>query len=458
MADASSRPLHVVILAAGQGTRMRSDLPKVLHPLAGRPLLRHVVDTALDLDPAAVHVVHGHGSDSVRSALADAPVTWVEQGEQLGTGHAVQQALPAIPDDATVLVLYGDVPLVRAETMTNLVAAAADGAAVLTTELADPVGYGRVIRDADGSVARIVEDKDARPGERAVRETNTGLMAAPAGRLRGWLARCGNDNAQGEYYLTDVVALARSDGEAVHAAVAADPAEVAGVNDRIQLQTAERAYQYRQAQELMRAGLGLVDAGRFDLRGSLVFGRDCSIDVGVVLEGRVVLGDGVCIGPYSVLRDTVVEDGAAVDSHTIAEQAHIGAGAQVGPYARLRPGTELRAGARVGNFVETKKAVIGQGSKVNHLSYIGDAELGRDVNVGAGTITCNYDGSDKHRTVIEDGAFIGSDSQLVAPVRVGAGAFLGAGTTLTRDTEPGSLTVTRAPQRSVPGWARRRRE
>ncbi|MDN3516599.1 bifunctional UDP-N-acetylglucosamine diphosphorylase/glucosamine-1-phosphate N-acetyltransferase GlmU [Aquisalimonas lutea] len=458
MADASSRPLHVVILAAGQGTRMRSDLPKVLHPLAGRPLLRHVVDTALGLGPAAVHVVHGHGGDRVRSALADVPVTWVEQGEQLGTGHAVQQALPAIPDDASVLVLYGDVPLVRAETMTNLVAAAADGAAVLTTELADPGGYGRVIRDADGSVARIVEDKDATPDERAVRETNTGLMAAPAGRLRGWLARCGNDNVQGEYYLTDVVALARSDGEAVHAAVAADPEEVAGVNDRVQLQTAERAYQYRQAQELMRAGLGLVDAGRFDLRGSLAFGRDCSIDVGVVLEGRVVLGDGVSIGPYSVLRDTVVEDGATVDSHTIAEQAHIGAGAQVGPYARLRPGTELRAGARVGNFVETKKAVIGPGSKVNHLSYIGDAELGRDVNVGAGTITCNYDGSEKHRTVIEDGAFIGSDSQLVAPVRVGAGAFLGAGTTLTRDTEPESLTVTRAPQRSVPGWARRRRE
>lgn len=458
MADASSRPLHVVILAAGQGTRMRSDLPKVLHPLAGRPLLRHVVDTALSLGPAGVYVVHGHGGDSVRSALADVPVRWVEQTEQLGTGHAVQQALPNIPDDASVLVLYGDVPLVRATTMTDLVAAAADGAAVLTTELPDPKGYGRVIRDANGSVARIVEEKDATPDECVVSETNTGLMAAPAGRLRAWLERSGNDNAQGEYYLTDVVALARSDGEAVHAAIAADPAEVAGVNDRLQLQAAERAYQHRQAQELMRAGLGLVDAGRFDLRGSLTFGRDCSIDVGVILEGRVALGDGVSIGPYSVLRDTVVEDGATVDSHTVAEQTRIGPGAQAGPYARLRPGTELHAGARVGNFVETKKAVIGQGSKVNHLSYIGDAELGRDVNVGAGTITCNYDGSEKHRTVIEDGAFIGSDSQLVAPVRVGAGAFLGAGTTLTRDTEPESLTVTRAPQRSVQGWARRRRE
>ncbi|WP_290650009.1 bifunctional UDP-N-acetylglucosamine diphosphorylase/glucosamine-1-phosphate N-acetyltransferase GlmU [Aquisalimonas sp.] len=457
MTDAERTSLHVIILAAGQGTRMRSALPKVLHALAGRPLLQHVVETASRLNPAGIHVVHGHGGETVRTALSGASVTWVEQSEQLGTGHAVQQALPAIPDEALVLILYGDVPLVRADTMAELVAAVDDGPAVLTVNLPDPSGYGRIVRDEQGFVERIVEHKDAAPGELALHETNTGLLAAYAGRLRTWLQRCSNDNAQGEYYLTDVVALARGDGCRVRAARASDPAEVAGVNDRVQLQAAERAYQHRQAETLMRDGLALMDAGRFDLRGELSFGRDCSIDIGVVMEGRVVLGADVRIGAYTVLKDVVIDDGARIDCHCVLEQARVGRNARVGPYARLRPGAELQEDARAGNFVEIKQAVIGPGSKVNHLSYIGNAVLGGDVNVGAGTITCNYDGVAKHRTTIGDGAFIGSGTQLVAPVTVAPGSVLGAGTVLTRDTEADSLTITRAPQKSVPGWARRRR-
>ncbi len=450
-------PLHVVVLAAGQGTRMRSRLPKVLHSLAGRPMLKHVVDTAAALAPGAIHVVHGHGGETVRAALATAPVTWVEQARQLGTGHAVEQAMPAIPDAAVVLVLYGDVPLVRPVTLEQLVTAATDGPAVLGVHMDDPAGYGRIIRDHEGAVARIVEHKDASEAERAVTEINTGLLACPAGPLREWLGRCTSANAQGEYYLTDIVGLARSDGAAVAGVLAGDPDEVAGVNDRVQLQAAERRFQWRQAEAAMRNGLGLADAARFDLRGELSFGQDCTVDVDVVIQGSVRLGDNVRIGPYTVLRDVAIDGNATIESHCVLEETHVGPGATVGPFARLRPGTELREGAKAGNFVEIKKAVIGAGSKVNHLSYIGDAELGRDVNVGAGTITCNYDGTHKHRTVIGDGAFIGSDTQLVAPVSVGAGSFLGAGTTLTRDTAPDSLTVTRAPQKSVEGWARRRR-
>ncbi|SEP00336.1 bifunctional UDP-N-acetylglucosamine diphosphorylase/glucosamine-1-phosphate N-acetyltransferase GlmU [Aquisalimonas asiatica] len=450
-------PLHVVILAAGQGKRMRSALPKVLHLLAGRPLLRHVVDTARTLEPAAIHVVHGHGGERVREALADAAVNWVEQAEQLGTGHAVQQAMPDIGDDATVLVLYGDVPLVRAETMADLVAAVGDGPAVLTVDLQNPAGYGRIVRNAEGFVERIVEHKDAGLAELALTETNTGLMAAPAGALRDWLARCDNSNAQGEYYLPDCVAAARADGRRVAATQASDPGEVAGVNDRLQLEAAERIYQRRQADTALRDGLGLVDRNRFDLRGHLRFGQDCTVDVGVVMEGAVTLGDNVRIGPYVCLRDVSIESGAVIEAHSILEGAHVGRDARVGPFARLRPGAELGTGARAGNFVEIKKAVIGPGSKVNHLSYIGDATLGCDVNVGAGTITCNYDGTNKHHTTIGDGAFIGSGTQLVAPVSVASGSVLGAGTTLTRDTEADSLTVTRAPARSVSGWSRRRR-
>ncbi|MFO7858193.1 MAG: bifunctional UDP-N-acetylglucosamine diphosphorylase/glucosamine-1-phosphate N-acetyltransferase GlmU [Ectothiorhodospiraceae bacterium] len=454
---AEFRPLHVVVLAAGQGKRMVSDTPKVLHRVAGRPMLQHVLDTAAALEPARVHVVHGHGGDVVRHALPDAGVAWVEQPDQLGTGHAVAQALPDIPDTALVLVLYADVPLVTSDSLSPLVAAAAHGPAILTVDLPDPSGYGRIVRNNAGAVLRIVEDKDATASERAITETNTGLMAAPAGALRDWLARCDNANAQGEYYLTDVIAHAGDDGVATAARQARDAGEVAGVNDRIQLQAVERAYQYRQALACLRAGLGLADASRFDLRGELTFGRDCELDVGVVLEGRVTLGNDVHIGPYAHIRDTVIEDGAVVASHTTIDGAWLGPGAEAGPFARLRPGTELGAGARAGNFVETKKASIGPGSKVNHLSYIGDATLGHDVNVGAGTITCNYDGVAKHETVIGDRVFIGSDTQLVAPVRVGDDAVLGAGTTLTRDAEAESLTVTRAQPRTIPGWARRRR-
>lgn len=452
-----SRPLHVVILAAGQGKRMASDTPKVLHPVAGRPMLQHVLDTAAALEPAQVHVVHGHGGGIVRDALSDAAVTWVEQREQLGTGHAVSQAMPGIPNAATVLVLYADVPLVTSASLAPLVTAAAQGPAILTVELANPTGYGRIVRNDAGAVLRIVEEKDATAAERAITETNTGLMAAPAGGLRDWLARCDNANAQGEYYLTDIIAHAGDDAVSTTATRAADASEVAGVNDRVQLQAVERAYQYRQALACMRAGLGLADAQRFDLRGELTFGRDCELDVGVVLEGRVTLGHGVQVGPYVHIRDSVIEDGATVASHTTIDGARLGAGAEAGPFARLRPGTELGAGARAGNFVEVKKALIGRGSKVNHLSYIGDATLGREVNVGAGTITCNYDGVAKHETVIGDRVFIGSDTQLVAPVRVGDDAVLGAGTTLTRDAEAESLTVTRAQARTIPGWARRRR-
>ena len=457
MTETLPAPLHVVVLAAGQGTRMRSRLPKVLHSLAGRPMLQHVVAAAAALTPDAIHVVHGHGGQSVRDTLATAPVTWVEQTRQLGTGHAVEQAMPAIPDAAVVLVLYGDVPLVRPVTLEQLVTAAIDGPAVLGVHMDDPAGYGRIIRDHGGAVARIVEHKDASEAERAVTEINTGLLACPAGPLREWLGRCTSDNAQGEYYLTDIVGLARSDGAAVAGVLAGDPDEVAGVNDRVQLQAAERRFQWRQAEAAMRNGLGLADAARFDLRGELSFGQDCTVDVDVVIQGSVRLGDNVRIGPYTVLRDVAIDGNATIESHCVLEETHVGPGATVGPFARLRPGTELREGAKAGNFVEIKKAVIGAGSKVNHLSYIGDAELGRDVNVGAGTITCNYDGTHKHRTVIGDGAFIGSDTQLVAPVSVGAGSFLGAGTTLTRDTAPDSLTVTRAPQKSVEDWAHRRR-
>ncbi|RMG29754.1 MAG: UDP-N-acetylglucosamine diphosphorylase/glucosamine-1-phosphate N-acetyltransferase [Gammaproteobacteria bacterium] len=449
-----SIPLHVVVLAAGQGTRMRSDLPKVLHRLAGRPLLAHVLETARALRPQRLVVVHGHGGARVREALDAPDIEWVEQDRQLGTGHAAACALPALGAQGVVLVLYGDVPLVRPETLQPLVAAAAAGRlGLLTARLEDPTGYGRILRDAAGQVVRIVEERDATPQERHIDEVNTGFLAAPVERLRAWLAGLDCDNAQGEYYLTDVVAAAVREGVPVEAHDA-PPEEVLGVNDRGQLAALERRYQRRQAEALLRAGITLRDPSRFDLRGRLEAGRDVEIDVGVVLEGEVRLGDGVRIGPYCILRDVEVADGACIHSHCVIEEAVIGPGVQVGPFARLRPGTRLAARAKVGNFVEVKNSEIGEGSKVNHLSYIGDTTMGRDVNVGAGTITCNYDGANKHRTVIEDEAFIGSDTQLVAPVRVGRGATLGAGTTLTRDAPPGELTLSRVPQQTRKGWKR----
>ncbi len=446
--------LHVVILAAGQGTRMRSKLPKVLQPLGSRPLLTHVAETALQFEPARVHVVYGHGGERVQERVGYLPVNWVEQAEQKGTGHAVQQAMPHIPDNAQVLVLYGDVPLTTLATMRALVQAAGAGVALLTIELQNPAGYGRILRDASGRITGIVEHKDANETQRALREVNTGLLCCPARALRGWLARLKNDNVQGEYYLTDIIALAVADSIPVTGVTTRDEHEVAGVNDRAQLAELERVYQRRQADALMKRGLMLKDPARFDLRGSLDFGRDVSIDVNVVIEGEVKLGDDVTIGPYCWLRDCEIGNSSHVHPHSVLDRAKLGEHCHVGPFARLRPGTELADYARIGNFVEVKKSTIGAGSKINHLAYVGDTQVGSEVNIGAGVITCNYDGASKHQTFIGDGAFIGSDVQLVAPVAVGAGATIGAGSTITKDAPPEKLTLSRAKQTTLDNWQR----
>ena len=451
-------PLHVVVLAAGRGTRMRSARPKVLQPLAGRALLAHVLDTAAQLDAQRRIVVVGHGAEQVQAAFADSALHFCLQQPQLGTGHAVQQAAAAFADDAVVLVLYGDVPLVRASTLQPLLDAARSGAlGLLSVELADPGGYGRIVRDAAGQVQRIVEHKDADRAELAIREVNTGILAAPGALLRRWVAALRDDNAQHEFYLTDVVALARADGVAVHASVAAHADETLGVNDRSQLAALERIVQRRHADALLAAGVTLADPARFDLRGTLQCGQDVFIDVGCVFEGRVELGDGVVVGPHSVLRDCSVGAGGRIDAFSHIDGARCGAQARIGPFARLRPGSELADDVHIGNFTEVKNSSVGRGSKANHLSYVGDATVGERVNIGAGTITCNYDGANKHSTVIEDDVFIGSDTQLVAPVRVGAGATLGAGTTLTRDAPAQQLTVSRARQQSLAGWKRPRK-
>lgn len=449
--------IHAIILAAGQGTRMRSSLPKVLHRLAGRPMLQHVLDAAAAVPVKMQHVVIGHAGDAVRGAIPDAGIRWVEQQQQLGTGHAVMRALPAIPDDEQVLVLYGDVPLVQPETLRLLLAAAADAPALLSVNLPDPTGYGRILRSADGEVEGIVEHKDATAEQRRISEVNSGLMAAPAGVLRRCLARCGNDNAQGEYYLTDIVALAVREGLPVQAVVSANADEVAGVNDRRQLAHLERVFQRTEADRLMAAGVTLADPARIDIRGALDCGQDVLIDINCVFEGSVSLAPGVQIGPNCVLRDTRVGAGSVIEANSLLDGTTVGEAVQVGPFARLRPGTVLADASKVGNFVEIKQASLGKGSKANHLSYIGDATIGNGVNIGAGTITCNYDGKHKHSTVIEDRVFIGSDTQLVAPVTVGAGAVVGAGTTVTRDVAADSLVTSRVDQAEVPGWAKRRR-
>ncbi len=446
--------MNIVILAAGQGKRMHSHLPKVLHPIAGKALAAHVLDTARRLGQSRICLVVGHGGEVVRSALAAADVACAVQEPQLGTGHAVMQALPLLDGEGMTLVLYGDVPLIQAATLQRLVQAAGDGLAVLTVDLENPKGYGRIIRDSTGRVQRIVEEKDATPAERLVRETNTGIMALPTARLQDWLSRLSNDNAQGEYYLTDVVALAVADGVPVHTAQPEGEWEVAGVNSKVQLAELERVYQLRLAHGLLEQGVRLADPARLDVRGQLRCGRDVAIDVGCVFEGEVVLEEAVDIGPYCVLKNVTVKASARIAAFSHLEGAVVGPDAIVGPYARLRPGTELGAEAHVGNFVELKNSILGTGSKANHLAYVGDATVGQRVNIGAGTITCNYDGANKHRTVIEDDAFIGSDSQLVAPVTVGRGATLGAGTTLTKDAPADSLTVSRARQVSLAGWKR----
>jgi bifunctional UDP-N-acetylglucosamine pyrophosphorylase/glucosamine-1-phosphate N-acetyltransferase len=446
--------LSVIVLAAGQGTRMRSALPKVLHPIAGRPMLAHVLSTAYGLGVERPLVVYGHGGDQVRERLADFEAQWVEQDRQLGTGHAVAAAMPRVPDGDTVLVLYGDVPLIAAATLQRLTAAAQSGLGLLTIELQDATGYGRILRDSDGRVLRIVEHKDAQPEELRVREINTGMLATDAAHLRSWLGRLDNANSQGEYYLTDVIAMAVAEDVSVHTVSVSDPSEVLGVNDRVQLAELERCYQRRQARRLMRAGVTLYDPERFDLRGELETGLDVEIDVNVVVEGKVRLGDGVRVGPNTLLRDVSIGPRTQIRANCVIEEAVIGSGAIIGPFARVRPETRLGDGVHIGNFVEIKKSSVDAGSKINHLSYVGDTTMGTGVNIGAGTITCNYDGANKHRTVIGDGAFIGSDTQLVAPVEVGAGATIGAGTTLTRNAPPGELTLSRAPQSTRPGWSR----
>ena len=451
-------PLHVVILAAGQGQRMRSSLPKVLHLLAGRPLLSYVVEAANALGAERVHVVHGHGGGIVREAMAAADVDWVEQREQLGTGHAVALAMAGIPDDATVLVLYGDVPLVNRTTLHDTATLASDsGIALVTAVVADPSGYGRIVRGPDGQVRGIVEEADADDEQRGIAEINTGILAAHAGRLRGWLRGLSRDNAQGEHYLTDVMALAVEDGLSVRTVPPEAVEEVLGVNDRAELAALERFQQRRLAEELMRDGASLADPARVDIRGRVRTGSDVFVDVNVVFEGEVVLGDRVSIGPGCVIRDTVIERDTEVRAQCVIEGARIGVACRIGPFARLRPDARLSRDARIGNFVEVKNATIGEGSKANHLTYIGDSEIGRDVNVGAGVVTCNYDGAHKHTTVIGDNAFIGSGAMLVAPVTVHARATIGAGSTIGKDAPADALTLTRAPQRTLADWKRPRK-
>jgi bifunctional UDP-N-acetylglucosamine pyrophosphorylase/glucosamine-1-phosphate N-acetyltransferase len=448
-------PLNVVILAAGKGTRMKSDLPKVLHPLAGRPLLAHVLNAARSLQPEEVCVVYGHGGEALPKAVAGDGLVWVKQEPQQGTGHAAKQALPHLDPDAVCLILYGDVPLIRPETLQEMIILAREGAvALLTLRLGNPAGYGRVVRNAGGQVERIVEHKDATAEELAIDEVNTGFLCLPAGKLGGWLARLTNDNAQGEYYLTDVIGMAVADGERVIPCHPAAEWEVLGVNSRGQLAELERLYQRNVAEGLMAQGVTLVDPARLDVRGSLECGRDVLIDVNCIFEGHVKLGDGVKVGANCVLKDAEIDAAAEILPFCHIQGARIGADARIGPYSRIRPGSELAEETHIGNFVEIKNSRVGFNSKINHLSYVGDATVGSKVNIGAGTITCNYDGANKHRTVIEDEAFIGSDTQLVAPVTVGKGATLGAGTTLTRDAPPGELTLGRARQVTIPGWKR----
>lgn len=445
----------VIVLAAGQGKRMNSDLPKVLHPVAKKPMIEHVLDTAAAVTADAPVVVYGHGGQKLIDALAHREAVWAEQAEQLGTGHAVAQALPHVRAGDMTLILYGDVPLLGADALLDLLEAAlGSGFAVLTAVMDDPSGYGRIVRNADGALERIVEHKDATESELEICEINTGIMAISGARLHKWIPALGNNNAQGEYYLTDCVELAVNEGLAVGSTVLADADEAMGVNNRAQLAYVERYYQNRMATRLLEAGVTLCDPARLDIRGELVCGRDVVIDVNAVFEGRVVLGDGTRVGPNSFIRDAEIGAGVEIFANCVIESAKVGDDSRIGPFARLRPEAELGTGVHIGNFVEVKKSQIGNGSKVNHLAYVGDAEIGRKVNVGAGTITCNYDGAHKHKTVLEDDVFVGSDTQLVAPVRVGRGVTIAAGTTVTEDVEADRLVLSRVRQKTVAGWQR----
>ena len=452
--------MNIVILAAGMGKRMNSDLPKVLHPLAGKSLLGHVVDTARTLDPQRLVVVYGHGGEQVQAAFAgQTDVQWALQSPQLGTGHAVAQAVPMLVDDVPTLILYGDVPLVKASTLQRLAEAAKGGKlALLSQHVADPTGYGRVVRDAAGNVSHIVEQKDADAETLKINEVNTGILVCPTGPLKRWLTALKNDNAQGEYYLTDVIAAAVADGTGVVTAHPDAEWETLGVNSKTQLAFLERRHQRNLADRLTDSGVMLADPDRIDIRGTLECGRDVFIDVGCVFEGTVRLGKGVKIGPNCVLKDCTLADGTQVQAMSVIDSAEVGAQGRIGPFARLRPGTKLGEDSHIGNFVELKNASTGTGSKINHLSYVGDAEIGSRVNIGAGTITCNYDGVNKHKTIIEDDVFVGSDSQLVAPVTVRRGATLAAGTTLTREAPADSLTLSRVPQTTKSDWKRPQRK
>lgn len=449
-----SAPLHVVVLAAGEGKRMKSALPKVLQKVAGRPMLAHAIDAARALSPEGIHVVYGHGGDQVRAAFADqADLHWAEQTQQLGTGHAVQQAMPGVPDDVRVLVLYGDVPLITAHSLQRLLDAPGR-LAVLAAELPDPTGYGRILRDPEGRVAAIVEQKDADEEQRRIRVVNTGVIAADSTALKRWLEHLGNDNAQGEYYLTDVFAAAADEYAAAEIVVVADPLETEGANDPWQLARLERAFQLRQVRALCVDGARVADPARIDIRGSVRVGRDVEIDVDVVFEGEVELGDGVRIGPFCRIKDSILAAGTEVRAHCDLDGARSEGAVHIGPYARLRPGTVLADGAHIGNFVETKNVQVGVGSKANHLTYLGDAIIGAGVNIGAGTITCNYDGANKFTTTIADNAFIGSNSALVAPVTIGEGATIAAGSVISKNAPAGELTVARARQVTLDGWVR----
>jgi len=452
--------LEVVVLAAGQGTRMRSALPKVLHPIAGRPMLAHVLDTALALNAARIHVVVGHQADAVQSAIelesrfANAPLNWILQEEQKGTAHAVAQALPDVADDSVVLVTYADVPLVSSETLARCVAAAQSALALVTADFEDPAQLGRIVRDASGDIQAIVEYADAGEEERAIREINSGILALNGVLMKQMVSEIEPHNAQGEYYLTDLIAMAVGRGIPVQGLVSERPEEVSGINDRLQLADAERLFQLQAAEELMRSGVTIADPARVDIRGTISAGEDCFIDINVVLEGEVQLGRGVRIGPGSVIRDSALGDGVTVEAHTLVEGADVAARCALGPFARIRPGTVLGEEVRIGNFVETKKAKLGRGTKASHLTYLGDATLGEYCNVGAGTVTCNYDGIDKHPTEIGDNVFVGTNSTLVAPIEIGSGSFVAAGSTVTTKIEEGDLAVGRGKQRNISGWTR----